>query len=337
MNHLAIFLNNTDSEIKYNINLHNYNILKNNFENIIIEDIYNDYSIKLKNDIFNTDSEKIIKCSINNEILKNNAEDLNLYKLKFIFKNIIDMPEFPFNNYKYITFISDNYIYLNSLKEYFDYINLHNLDFYSFSDSTERRYHHQNYLFSIKSDYIKEFIAEINKRHKTFRVENIFSNKISFLKVAYIKDNIEKNIFFNDELYIKLLSNNLLPIVNISRLIHMKLEYYNNKYTSIPNIFKEYIYRSNEDLKDFPIEELHKHFIYFGQYEFRKFSDEEFILPIEIRTKLNRINLLNYFDVPYGFDIYKYRDLNEDLKNLSKKDIMLHWINYGVYENREYK
>ena len=49
MNNLGVFLNNTDSELKVSINLHNYNILKSNFNSVIINDIDNNFSQKLKN------------------------------------------------------------------------------------------------------------------------------------------------------------------------------------------------------------------------------------------------------------------------------------------------
>ena len=54
------------------------------------------------------------------------------------------------DNIYHITFINDNYIYCSDLNEYFNYINTHDLDLCSYTDSTENIYHYQFYLFTIK-------------------------------------------------------------------------------------------------------------------------------------------------------------------------------------------
>ena len=82
-NNLGIFINNTNSEVKYNINIINYNNLKNNFQNIIIIDINNEYSEKL-NSYIKDDNEKnnynikIINYEMDNKYFKNIYDDFDV-------------------------------------------------------------------------------------------------------------------------------------------------------------------------------------------------------------------------------------------------------------------
>jgi hypothetical protein len=46
--------------------------------------------------------------------------------------------------------------------------------------------------------------------------------------------------------------------------------------------------------------------------------------------------MLYLYDVPDDFDVYYYKKWNPDLKDMSPKEIMFHYINHGVYENRKY-
>ena len=115
-NNLGIFLNNTNSEVKYNINIINYNNLKNNFKNIIIIDINNEYSEQL-NSYIKDDNEKndyiikIIKYEMDNKYLKNNFDDFEGNKIMNITNDL------KYLDYNYITFINDNYIYCENLKD----------------------------------------------------------------------------------------------------------------------------------------------------------------------------------------------------------------------------
>ena len=80
---LGIFLNNTNSEIKYNINLVNFNNLKNNFDKIILVDIDNEYSNRL-NTILKSSNENIVSYNIDNKYVKdsNNDFEINLISRK---------------------------------------------------------------------------------------------------------------------------------------------------------------------------------------------------------------------------------------------------------------
>jgi len=99
---LGIFLNNTNSEIKYNINLVNFNNLKNNFDKIILVDIDNEYSKKL-NTILKSSNENIVSYNIDNKYVKDSNNDFEINLIINVL-NIIDC-----NEYNYLSFINDNY------------------------------------------------------------------------------------------------------------------------------------------------------------------------------------------------------------------------------------
>ena len=340
-NNIGIFLNNTNSEINLHINFHNYNILKNNFSNIIIIDIENDYSIKLQDQIINSKN-NIDMYITDNSCIKNNFFDLNIKSINYLFdvfqqKNINNINDLF--NCDYITFISDNYIYCDNLLDYFKYIDDHNLDFYSYTDSSEKRYHYQLYLFSVSILFInifKEFIFN-NKDNCDieFDILNIFNNKMPFLKIAHINENISNNIFYNYKLFKKLFNNKLLPIINIEYLYNHRNNFNVIIHTLIPKDFDIEIYKNYKDLKDKSDLFLQNHFLLNGQFENRNYSEDgNYILPNFIRIILKKYNLLQFFDVPDKFSTIKYKKHNKDIENLSDKELYLHWINYGKNENR---
>lgn len=340
-NNLGIFLNNTNSEIKLNINIINYNNLKNNFQNIIIIDINNEYSETL-NSYIKDDNEKndfnikIIKYEIDDKYLKNDFDDFEGNKIMNILSDL------KYVEYNYITFINDNYIYCENLKDYFNYVNNHKLEFYSYSDSTEHKYHFQLYLFSIKSTSIPKLLDLLNKNYNNtellFKIPEIFSEKMPYLKIGYLKYNLENNIFYNNnkDIYKDLIESKLLPIININRLYFIKNNFKDITLYNIPSDFDINVYRS-DDLGNLSNEDIEKHFINHGQFEFRLYKKNNFIYPDYIRFFLKKYKILNYFDVPDDFDLLKYRTNNEDLKDLSIKRLILHWVNYGYNEQRSYK
>ena len=261
MNNLGIFINRTDSNLKLNINEHNYNILHNNFDSVIISDIESVFSNNLKKKINNHKIHKYIR----------NEEKEYLSKLK----NIVDkLKDINYDNINYITFILDDYIYLNNLIEYFNYINDHELDFYSFSDSTDNIYHYELYTISVKSTRIHNFIEYISSGDcdNIYSIDKIFIKKMPFLKIAYIPGNIDKNIFFNDEIYKELLNVDLLPIININKLLKIKNSYKYLIFNDIPENFDMTIYRSHEDLKNLSDDNLNNNFLNYGQFEFRRYT-----------------------------------------------------------------
>ena len=337
---LGIFLNNTNSEIKFKINLINYDNFISNFDHIIVIDTNNTYSENLKNMIILNKSIIIDKYELTNDFIENIEVDINIEKILFALGNM------NYSEFNYITIINDNYLYYKNIIPYFNYIKDHNLDFYSISDSSEKIYHYQLYLFSIKSDCINKFINHINEnKHDTliqFNIHTIFNKSNVLLKLAYLENNKNFNIFYNDYLYEYFISNNILPIININRLYLLKKNYeYNfNIFTSIPELFDIELYRLYDDLKSFSDDELEKHFLNYGQYEYRRYSKlnnyVNYILPVFIREELKKLDLLNSFDIPDNFNLYYYKSYNEDLSHFDEKDLVIHWINYGVNENRIY-
>lgn len=314
MKNLGVFINNTDSELKLKVNLHNFNVLKENFTKIIIIDLENAYSENLKN-LVKTQNHKL-----NNDYYKKDNIISNISKIKSMILEI--------KNIDYITFIDDNYIYVNNLKNYFNYIKEHNYDFYSYSDSTENFYHYEYYLFSIKYNFINNFTNDLNE------LDKIFDKKISFLKIAYIPTNIEKNIFYNQELYKSLLDIELLPIIDINLLLNIKNKFKISVYNSIPDNFDINIYKSHSDLKDLSDDKLYNHFLNFGQYEFRKYSHNEYILPDYLRFQLKKCNLLNLFDLPDSFDIFRYIEDNKSNITIdSKKEFIIDLIENKKLDN----
>lgn len=308
MNNLGIFLNNTDSELKISINLHNYNILKTNFNSVIINDIDNIFSQKLKNVI-----------NINNFSFNNDKSHFN--KILSIFNG--------FNNYEhydYITFIQDDYIYLNHLKEYFEYVTKHKLDFYSYTDSTENTYHFQLYLITINAKKINIFLNFLNNKSNLFNLHNIFETKMPFLKIAYNLNNNQKNIFYNEDMYENLFKLKLLQIIDLTKILKDKETYKFSIFHEIPENFNIDIYSNYDDLKNYNTDQLYNHFINYGQFEFRKYSTNNYILPLYLREKLNIFNIIKYLDLPEDFDIYKFRENNKHLNNLNRKELILNCI-----------
>ena len=290
---LGVFLNNTNSDVNFEINLHNYNILKQKFKKIIIIDSENDFSQKLKDTIYTNNNEtNIINYVLDNIYLKDNMHDFNISNILFAF-NIVN--KFNEDNIYHITFINDNYIYCSDLNEYFNYINTHDLDLCSYTDSTENIYHYQFYLFTIKITNLNKCInfinnEEINKyKNIETKILSIFDKKMPFLKIAYLNDNYNSNIFYNTALYDDLLNNKMLPILNINRLY------------SIKNNFN---------------------------------GGKKYILNIHIREILQKYNLLHLFDVPDNFNIVKYKENYPDLHHLDDRGLIIHWINYGKNEKR---
>lgn len=343
-NNIGIFLNNTNSEENVLTNLHNYHILKNNFEKIIIIDIDNPSSLKLQNLIISNNKNNVNIYIKDNTNIKNYCSDLNIKSLIFLFSKFDKKLLNNILECNYLTFISDNYIYSTDLSDYFKYINDHNLDFYSYTDSSEKKYHYQLYFFSVSYnsfDIFKSFILNNeNNIEFDFDLHKIFKNKMPFLKIAYVNDNISKNIFYNifynNKLYKFLLSNNLLPIINIGYLNYNKNNFNSTIHTFIPPNFNIEIYEKYDDLEDKSDVFLRNHFLLNGQFENRNYSEDgNYILPIFIRDILKLFNLLNIFDVPDDFNVTKYKQY-KDIESLSVKELYLHWINYGKNENRVY-
>jgi hypothetical protein len=94
----------------------------------------------------------------------------------------------------------------------------------------------------------------------------------------------------------------------------------------------------NNDLKHFNNDELLMHYTTTGFKEGRKYNFDQID---DNYLSFNNINLLNndllYDDLlPYNFDPKLYKFLNDDLKNLTDIELILHYIKYGIDEKRIY-
>jgi hypothetical protein len=238
------------------------------------------------------------------------------------------------------------YIDLNSAinkrkKDYFNYVDNHNLDFYSYTDTTENEYNYQLYLFSFKSIYVNKIISflknKINIEDINRNFKSLFEKKMAYIKVAYIDNNFQQNIYMNDKVHEYFLNNNIIPILNINKLLIIKKNYDNTIFNTIPENFDLEIYRNHKDLKNYSDEFLYNHFLNYGQFEIRNYCIDNFIYPIYIRNQLEKCNLLEFFDVPYDFNMVKYKELNPEVGNLNRINLLLHYVDIGYNEKKPYK
>ena len=334
---IGVFLNNTSTENDLLINYNNYIQLKSNFDSIIIIDINNKYSLKLKKKI---EKEKIEKEKNTNFII---------YESIYILEKIIYLKNNLKNNNS-ITFIQDKYMYLDKLKTYFNHTLNTEYDLYSFTDSTEEFYHIQLYLFTIKKKIFDNFIdicIKHTEEHKNSynlnflqSINKSFENKSVFIKVAYLDTIYNKNILLSDnKFYYNLFENNILPIIDVNLLYKYLKNYDRQKliFTNIPDDFNIDIYKKYDDLNNLSEEQLKKHFLENGQFECRKYKKYEYILPYILYKKLKNNNLLKYFDFPVDFDMFYYKKLNKDIKKFNKIQLKKHWFEYGINEKRNFK
>jgi len=333
MIHLGVFINNTDSEVKYKINLNNFLKLNNNFTKTIIFDNDDDlFSKKLKNDIINNNNIYKYLMDDTNDI--NNISNKLLYILK----------EIKSEYFKYITIIDDGYIYIDSINDYIKYIEKHNMEFYSYIDSSENKYHYNLQLYSFKSKLINKIMCFLDKydnkdNNFIYDFTNQFKTKISYLKVAYLKQNLKINIFYNDLLLEYFLKNKIINVIKVDKLYDIQKKNKNEKniYEKIPEYFDIEIYKNHNDLKELSDNKLYKHFLEFGQFEIRNYCKNNYLLPYYIREILkNCNNLLEYFDVPDDFNVYNYKENNPDLSYSNKSEYLLDWVNSGKNEGRTY-
>jgi len=284
MRHLGIFLNSTDSFLKLKINENNYNQLYKNFDFVLIDDIgMNEHAEKLKEFIGNKkDQTYLYKISFSNNNLH---DDFNIQRILKILNYKIE-----YDKYDYITLINNNYIFCDSLIDYFRYVDEHSYDFYSYTDSSENTYHYQLYLFTIKTTLLKNFTDILKtKNNIPFTLHSYIEKRMVYLKIAYLEDNLYKNIFYNDEYYEYLVKNNFLKIININKLglftydetsNYLYPEYIRKllkeanllEYYDVPDDFDVYIYKKkNQDLNNFKNRELILHWIDNGRNENRKY------------------------------------------------------------------
>ena len=336
MKKIGFFINNTNNKKYLDINYHNIKILNSNFDEFYVVDEETEFSLVLE--------DRTKKLRKKSEYFF--AEGNNFKKINFLLNKL------EIDDLDSLTVIFDEYIYINSIQDYFKFCDNSNYDLISFTDSSELFYHLQVNILYIKNksfNLYKKIINDFSSKKQDYNLLYIdflkelqlkIDNRACYCKIAYIESNEKKNIFLtSSEYYFYLLSRELLPIINVKYLESLVNDFDNKEFVhkKLPLDFDIDIYRSYDDLKTFDDEFLKKHFVEHGQFECRKYKKSELILPKVLYDKLNKIRLIKYFDFPTDFDFYSYRDKNDDLKKLNKLDLKKHWINYGVYEDRKYK
>ena len=137
-----------------------------------------------------------------------------------------------YNSYHNIIFTNDSYTIQNSIDLFLYKSCGTTAELYGYNDSTEENYHYQSYLFSIKHDAIHKFISmyenNINNVYcfndvihlYELQLINQFMYKDCLLQIGNLSTHKLLNIFFrNDNLYLYLHKNGLLPFIKIKRIL----------------------------------------------------------------------------------------------------------------------
>ena len=270
------------------------------------------YLNKYNNDIYIVNSSDA-KYSKN---LKNELENFDYIKDCFEVKNdkyldfgkwIYGLYQIKYNSYDYVLFMNDSVIVIESLENYFLYIeNLpENINIYGYNDSSQLgKYHYQSYLFLIHTRIMNKFInlfrskqhlihnQESVIKHLELNIIHIDKNNDCFLKIAN-EYNSNKNLYWeNEELYENMISRNLFHLFKIKKIVdYIKLYKFNiDKY--IDNFDVEFYKKTyKNDLSHLSDNELYDHFKGYGFKEGRncieKFYD---ILPKFYIDKLKKQN-----------------------------------------------
>ncbi len=182
---------------------------------------------------------------VNSKNLQYNDELNDFYKMKNInYSEIDNTPTYDFGkwvyllgnvdylNYDFIFFTNDSFIIHSEINQFINLTINKNVELYGYTDSTERRYHYQSYLFALKRDAVSKFIYLYNlKKNKIKNQQDVIDNyeltmtdyfetKDCYLKIGNINFHKGLNIFFkNDYLYKLLMDAKLLPFTKIKRLL----------------------------------------------------------------------------------------------------------------------
>ena len=339
---LGIFANHTSNILKYNVSLNNLSFIRENLDEIIIIDSKDEeFAIKLKNDL-----------AIDNKIIHHVLVENSL--IYFDFGKWIDALKLINTKlYDYIFFTNDSIVITNNLKPYFDNLNenIRGVNIYGYNDSNELKYHYQSFLFMINTKIIDKFIYLFeSKKHLITNLQTLIDNielnlvdidknRKCFFPIVE-KYNISSNLCYkNEELYKHLLLQKNYGIFKLKRITEIQNNFKATIYGKKINIFNYKFYRSKyKDISQLNDKEAINHFLENGQFEGRIPDDsvKNFLLPNYYRKIFEECGILCLFDIPDDFDIYFYKTLNEDLREMANFDILNHYINNGIYEGRPY-
>lgn len=143
-----------------------------------------------------------------------------------------------YSKYHTIFFTNDSYILHYPIQTYINYCVRSDANLVAYTDSSEKKYHYQSYLFSLKRKAIPKFVSFFLDHYE--KIENvkdhhdiivyyemglckIFDESDCFLKISDVMNNKGSNVFFhNDKLYSILLLLRIMPLTKIKRIMKDK-------------------------------------------------------------------------------------------------------------------
>ena len=215
---LVLVATHTNTPLKLQTIKDNLNYFKNECIDIAIAD-----SANLK---YNSEIKKYSEC---NNIKYFEIPDDNTFgfgKWIYLLNNI------DYKLYDYVIFTNDSFIIHEPISQFINLAVKSNVELFGYNDSTQRNYHYQSYLFSIKSDSVHKFIKMFNNikhllndyeaavSHMELNMTSQFNLIDCYLKIGHFPTHKTLNIFFtSDTLYNKLKEAKLLPFTKIKRLL----------------------------------------------------------------------------------------------------------------------
>jgi hypothetical protein len=215
---LTIIACHSNSEDKYLSVINNFNYLKfPNNDIIIISSENESYSEQLKNEMQD-------KCK--NFIEVPNDVYMDFGKWNYVCDN------YNVRDYDFVVFTNDSFFITSSIYPFYNKMIETQTNLYGLTNSSEINNHYQSYLFGIRQVAIDRFqnfykskknLVDSKPRSLILNIElnmsNYFLVKECYLNLDKFPTNLEKNLFFhNDLLYGKLLLLKILPIIKLRRL-----------------------------------------------------------------------------------------------------------------------
>ena len=267
-----------------------------------------------------------------NNININDSHTLTYKSNKYTWNNYLqnfDMISFTRHPYlrlistyfnKHIDKLDNNYLILDTYKEYLNIYNIENI--YNFVIFISKNKHIDEHTHQHSQLYYHQY--HNFKNIQNYDIDNGVINILQTFFSKYHNLNECKLDFQN--------------ITNKNDIIDLnpKFKYFNYhdwlNYKNIHKKYPNYLSILDDELRD----------ILYGIYEndIIKYGDI-FINKIHKNSikQLIKNNDLNNLDniLPKDFNVDMYKDLNTDLINLNDIDVKLHYINYGINEGRKYK
>ena len=134
----------------------------------------------------------------------------------------------------YIVFTNDSYYLTGPVYHFYHFMSRSNCQLYGYNDSFQTdKYHYQSYLYGVRTDALHILIKHYHNmiprlagymdvvNNIELKLCDIFPSKDCFLRIAKIPSHRGRNIFFDsDQLYTKLRSAGVLPIIKLKRSVN---------------------------------------------------------------------------------------------------------------------